>query len=66
MFFYKQFYMAKSIDLMLELRKREPDYAAQIDAMDLDRLNRQYREPFNHFDIQAVANDLDTMAQRLP
>jgi hypothetical protein len=66
MFFYKQSYMAKSIGLMLELRKREPDYAAQMDAMDLEDLNRKYHDPFNRFDIQAVANDLDTMAQRLP
>jgi hypothetical protein len=63
---YRSKYLAKSVTLMSELRKREPDYLLEMDAQRLDSLDRAYREPFIPQDLDTVADDLDTMAQHLP
>lgn len=63
---YKEKYMAKSIAMMLELRSREPDYVEEIGAQNLETLNRSYYQPLIERDLEVVARDLDSMAQRLP
>jgi len=63
---YKNQFMPKSLNLRHELLRREPDYTDEIDPIELQSLDREYLAPIIPQDIQAVATDLETMAQRLP
>ncbi|SRR6266851_5875603 len=63
---YKLHFAAKAVVLCGELRRRLPDYVAQMDPTDLESADRSYNEPFNIFDIDTVVSDLDKMANELP
>jgi hypothetical protein len=66
MFQYKSRYLAKSLVLKAELRKREPDYLLEMEPGKVNQLNSIYPDPSGPIDLDTIANDLDAMAQSLP
>jgi hypothetical protein len=62
---YRSKYQAKSLALMIELRKREPDHVRLMDPDRLEILDHAYREAPIPIEIREVAIELDSMAQNL-